>query len=572
MLALLLVPLALVLASLALVFASERAARRITRPLGWCLVALLAAALLGGHLPATAVAGQQLAVGAAQAGALGAGQVLRWQPAVPPGHVVQGSFDGPGAVLDLLDAEGRHLRRLVAEDGSPQGFTWQVQPGQQLQVRGGAQAGAYSLVLRRAFAPADMAAAAPAPQSPRLRALAQTLAEGGGTAAFWAERAREGTPLVEPLSAREALVTFLWRGAPDTRGVRLFGSPSGDHDPLQRLGGSDVWWTSFRMPLSTRLSYRLAPDVPQVQGTATDNRRMILATAQRDPLNPRAFPARTDTALDAFQGFSVLELPGAPAQPWVAPRPGVARGTLTRHVVDSRILGNQRAVWLYRPAGAPPQALLVLFDAHAYRDDVPTPRIVDNLLADGLIPPTAVVLVANPSPEARGAELPPNPAFARFLGEELMPWVRAQGLAQPPEATVVAGSSYGGLASAYAGLVLPHWFGRVLSLSGSYWWAPRGEMPGAMMRAYAEAPPRAVRFYLDAGRYESARGGQDGILETNRHLGDVLRAKGYAVTQREHATGHDYLHWQGALGCGLVALLNPARFAQGLAACDSSAM
>ena len=80
-----------------------------------------------------------------------------------------------------------------------------------------------------------------------------------------------------------------------------------------------------------------------------------------------------------------------------------------------------------------------------------------------------------------------------------------------------------------------------------------------------------MRFYLDAGRYEAARAGQDGILETNRHLGDVLRAKGYTVTQREHATGHDYLHWQGALGCGLVALLNPARFAQGLGeACDSS--
>lgn len=298
---------------------------------------------------------------------------------------------------------------------------------------------------------------------------------------------------------------------------------------------------------------------------------MILATAQRDPLNPRAFPARADTQLDAFQGHSVLELPQAPPQPWVTPRPGAAQGTLTRHEVASRILGNQRPVWLYRPANAEPQALLVLFDAHAYLQDVPTPRIVDNLVADGLIPPTAVVLIANPSPEAHGTELPPNPQFARFLDEELMPWVRTQGLARPAASTVIAGSSYGGLASAYAALQLPHWFGGVLSLSGSYWWAPPGEIPGYLQRAYAAAPQRPVRFYLDAGRYEAARAGQDGILETNRHLGDVLRAKGYAVTQREHATGHDYLHWQGALGCGLVALLNPARFAQGLGqACDSS--
>ena len=83
---------------------------------------------------------------------------------------------------------------------------------------------------------------------------------------------------------------------------------------------------------------------------------MILATAQRDPLNPRVFPARADTQLDAFQGHSVLELPQAPPQPWVTPRPGAAQGTLTRHEVASRILGNQRPVWLYRPANAAPQA------------------------------------------------------------------------------------------------------------------------------------------------------------------------------------------------------------------------
>ncbi|MBU1354737.1 MAG: enterochelin esterase [Gammaproteobacteria bacterium] len=531
-----------------------------------------AAALVG---MAQAAGAEALAVGTPAQGSLAPGQVVRWPVQAPAGQVVQGDFDAPDAMLDVIGAEGRHLRRLVGAGGGPQGFTWQVQPGEQLQVRAGPQpqGSAYTLNLRRALAlaPAAPASAESPLPSPRLRALARTLAEGGSTAAFWQERAQHGTPLVEPLSERESLVTFLWRGTHATQSVRLFGSPSGNHDPLQQLPGSDLWWASFRMPLGARLSYRLAPDVPQVQGSAQDNRRMILATAQRDPLNARAFPARADAALDAFQGASVLELPAAPPQPWVAPRPSVAQGTITRHEIASRILGNQRPVWLYRPAGAPPQALLVVFDAHAYREDVPTPRIVDNLMADGLIPPTAVLMVSNPSAQARATELPPNPLFARFLDEELMPWVQTQGLGQPPEATVIAGSSFGGLASAYAGLMLPQRFGRVLSLSGSYWWAPQGELPGWMMRAYAAAPSQDVRFYLDAGRYEGARGGQSGILETNRHLGDVLRAKGYAVTHREHATGHDYLHWQGALGCGLVALLNPARFAQDLPVCDASA-
>ncbi|SDM33509.1 enterochelin esterase [Oryzisolibacter propanilivorax] len=539
----------------------------LPRPSAAALLALLLLPLL------SAAQAGGIAVGAPRSGQLDAGHALRLEVEVPAGHVVQGSFDGDGAALDLLDASGRHLRRLVAAGSSPQGFTWQVRPGQQLQVRAAADGPGsdYRVQLDRALAPDRSAAgaAAPLPDSPRLRALARTLRDGGDTEAFWRERAAQGTPLTEPLEGGDWLVTFLWRGA-GTRSVRLFGSPSGNHDPLARLGDSDVWWASFRMPDSARLSYRLAPDVPQVAGSALDQRRMILATAQRDPLNPRVFPARADAALDVFQGFSVLELPGAPPQPWSAPRAGAGLGPAQRHMLASRILGNQRPVWLYRPVQGPARALLVLFDAHAYREDVPAARIVAHLAADGLIPPTAVLLVANPSPAARAAELPPNPRFARFLDEELMPWAQAQGLALPPEATVIAGSSYGGLAAAYAGLVLPQRFGRVLSLSGSFWWAPPGETPGWMMRAWSRAPVRPVRFYLDAGRYERARGGLDGILETNRHLADVLRARGYPVVQREHATGHDYLHWQGALACGLVALLHPGTQAPPLAACPDT--
>jgi len=490
---------------------------------------------------------------------------------VPAGYVVQGEFDGRNVALDLQDEQGGHLRRLSRPDVMAQGLMWLAsQAPQRLVVRQlGPAPGTFALRLSRALAPRAASGDGDRrePESPRLRALQKGLASGAGTEAFWAEMARQGTPLVEPLSGDESLVTFLWRGQHDS--VRLFGSPSGNHDPMQRLGDSDVWWATFRMPDTARLSYRIAPDVPLVRGSPMAQRRVILATAQRDPLNPHVFPDTEDTRIDAYQGSSVLTLPKAPPQPWVAHGPGRASGTLSRHEFDSAVLGNRRDVWAYRPAAGKPGALLVLFDAHSYLWQVPTPVIVDNLVADGLVPPTAVVLVGNASPEARGRELPPNESFIRFLDEELMPWVEQQGLAQPPARTVVAGSSYGGLASAYAGLRLPHRFGNVLSLSGSYWWAPTGEIPGWVMRQYAKAPARELRFYLDAGRYEASRGGRDGILETSRHLGDVLRAKGYKVTQVEHDTGHDYLHWQGSLGCGLIALLNPAAYERGLPACSA---
>lgn len=63
-----------------------------------------------------------------------------------------------------------------------------------------------------------------------------------------------------------------------------------------------------------------------------------------------------------------------------------------------------------------------------------------------------------------------------------------------------------------------------------------------------------MRFFLSAGRFETARGGSAGILETSQILRDTLRLRGYAVTWRAYAGGHDYLVWRGALADGLIAL------------------
>lgn len=495
------------------------------------------------------------------------------------GDVIQGNLTAQDITLDVVDKQGTHLRRLAHGDGVAESFMWVASsPQEMLVLRTSAHTlRNYHLVLTRALASVPHVNKSEGGShqgasnekiniiSPKLIALSRALAQGETTDAFWQALTTEGTPLVEPINDQESIVTFLWRGA--IHNVRLFGAPSGNHESLYQLPHSDVWWRSFIVPNTTRLSYRLAPDVPAVQGSAMDNRRVILATAQRDPLNQHIFPENSTSHVDTFQGSSALTLRQAPAQPWVKKRPDVENGTLSRFRFASQLLNNERDVWTYIPAGPKPEALLVLFDAHAYLNRVPTPIIIDNLIADGLIPQTAVVFIDNASPESRGQELPPNKTFAAFLSQELMPWVSQQGLKQPASRTIIAGSSYGGLAASYAGLTNSTWFGGVLSLSGSYWWGKEKSEASWLTQQYAQSPVKNVKFYLDAGRFEVGRGETLGILETSRQFGDMLRRKGYDVVQFEHDSGHDYLHWQGALACGLVSLLNSKK-SIGLAACN----
>jgi enterochelin esterase family protein len=65
-----------------------------------------------------------------------------------------------------------------------------------------------------------------------------------------------------------------------------------------------------------------------------------------------------------------------------------------------------------------------------------------------------------------------------------------------------------------------------------------------------------LRFHLAAGTFESDKNGGGGeILETTRHLRDVLLAKGYEVHYQQFVGGHDGLSWRGMFADGLIALL-----------------
>jgi enterochelin esterase family protein len=278
-----------------------------------------------------------------------------------------------------------------------------------------------------------------------------------------------------------------------------------------------------------------------------------------DPLNPRSLPKGWGI------GRAYVELPAAAPQYGIEPREGVAKGKLTEEHIQSKILKAERMAWIYTPAGYDPRRvatypLLVCFDGSTYTHQVPTPVILDNLIADGKIPPTVAVFIAQSPQPQRNIELSNNAPFADFVAGELLPQVRSGWrVTADPAKTVVCGSSAGGLAALFFAFRRPDVFGNVLAQSAALWPGKERENPDHewLIQQYEGSPKLPVRFVLQPGVVEVVETPLHGpsIINSNRRLHDILRKKGYEVGYSEVPGGHEPLTWRGGIAPGLIRLL-----------------
>jgi len=226
---------------------------------------------------------------------------------------------------------------------------------------------------------------------------------------------------------------------------------------------------------------------------------------------------------------------------------------------------------VYLPVGYPQAcvdgcSLVVAFDGGVYIDAIPLPAMLDSLVAAKSIHPTLALLIDDGSSAERLADLANHERFARFVGDELIPWLRGRWrVTREARKTTITGSSAGGLAAAYLALKRPDLFGKVLSQSGAFWRGNEGTNGGPyewLTAQYKQAPKMPIRFFLDVGSTETqgAIGGTaPSILEANRRFRDVLFKKGYAVDYFEVPGGlHAPDSWRRRLPNGLVRLLSSA--------------
>ena len=135
--------------------------------------------------------------------------------------------------------------------------------------------------------------------SPSIVTLRHRLDSGGAAAEknFWEAVHKSGVPLIEaaPGVAGFSLVTFLWHGHNQTHNVVIFDGVAGfdAKDQMLHIGGSNVWYKTYRVRNDARFAYNLSPNdslqsINDVKGD--DAMRKRLAMLQVDPLNPHPLP------------------------------------------------------------------------------------------------------------------------------------------------------------------------------------------------------------------------------------------------------------------------------------------
>lgn len=549
--------------------------RSYRKPLAWralALIALAGAMTCNAGEPEQSVI-QSVSLGQPVAGQVQPGGTRRLTFEIEAGDFVYGMVDSQSAASfkGRVSSPSGELARAFM--GGLIAFVAPSRGSHVLELTNASDKAAEFQLTLNAAKPLDPdAASSQQILSPRLQKQARALTVGAAdTSEFWSQVTTEGAPLIEQTGA-DFLVTFLWRGAAETRTVKVTWSlfHVAPVIELSRLGASDIWFRTFRFPAGTRFTYQMIPDPPVIEGPPMLRAMALLAVAQADPFNRGSAEPKGAALLSSM---SVLELPpGIRKSQWTLAREGVAKGAIASFELKSEITKDSRRISVYTPPGyakdCGPYGLLVLLDGTAYQSMIPVPAILDNLISANKIDPTIAVFVDNASVESRATQMYPNRDFTEFVTTELMNRIRSKyAVTQDPAKVRIGGFSLGGLAATHIAWRHPETFGAVLSQSGSFWWskaaidAGRGEpilTEGPLLdpriesfelvRMIANAPRSAIRLYLEAGLYEGD------LLTANRFMRDVLSAKGYDFQYREFPGGHDASFWRESFAAGLLSL------------------
>jgi enterochelin esterase family protein len=340
-----------------------------------------------------------------------------------------------------------------------------------------------------------------------------------------------GTPLIH-----DNQVTFLWQG--ENPPVLM-----GDFQQWHKATAitltetaPNLWTHTLDLPCDAYMEYGFILDPNSEDGSD--------ANRAPDPFNSR-------TKWNGIKATNhYFYMPEATPTPLVTRKRGIAKGKMTHHRVKTRglVAGISRDLWLYQPPTDQPVSLLLVLDGRDYIQQAKLAAIVDNLIAQGQIPPIAMALVQN-GKTARTNEYGCNDVTYRFFQHCVFPLAQQKlnliDIQQNPGAWGVMGASMGGVMSLYLGLRFPETFGKVLSQAGAF--AINGHDFIVYDLIRWQGVPQNLNIWLDWGTY-------DFLQETNERMLELLNTHTTQLAHCTYTAGHNYYAWRDHVALGLTHL------------------
>lgn len=339
-----------------------------------------------------------------------------------------------------------------------------------------------------------------------------------------------GFPIVEGPS-----VTFVYRGEADQVLLQhfIYGLPTSQ--PFERVDGTDLWYRILELPRRSRLEYK----INVVQGA---RQNWIL-----DPLNAAL-------ARDPFGANSVTHSEGYQRPEWTFHDEEAREGELEEHQFRSKALKRKQTFDIYLPARyreSRRYPLLVVHDGSDYLRYSGLKVVLDNLIHRLEVAPMIVALTDSPR---RLKEYAASPNHARFVTEELVPWMEKRyPLEAGPGGRGLMGASFGAVAALSTAWRYPETYGRLLLQSGSFAFSDIGhhargpvfDPVAEFVNSFRAQPtPVADKVFVSCGTYES-------LIYENRSLVPLLQATGMEVRYAEARDGHNWENWRDRLRHGL---------------------
>ena len=320
------------------------------------------------------------------------------------------------------------------------------------------------------------------------------------------------------------LVHFVYHGEAHDLALYLGYTWRRDPDLFLRVPGTDFWHLSYRLEPGGRYNYQLQRNFDEI----------IV-----DPLNPQRSPGPG--------AISQLAMPEwSPAAYLSEPQSG-AHGSIDSLTFASELLGNERRIDVYLPAGYAASTrdyplLLVCDDADARKLGL-MQNTLDHLVGESVAP--CVVAFEHYPPGRRWTEsfLAQREEHAQMLAEELIPFLRDRyRVSKQRKDTVTMGTFTGAHAALYTALKYPDRIGGVATQS-------LAANETASLFALQRAGAAKLRLYMDWCNVEWWDPGESlDVREINIRLARWLADAGHAVTAREHRSGTGWGTWRNHTG------------------------